>query len=248
MDRMLYVSMSGAKQIMQAQAVNAHNLANVSTTGFREDLAAFSSQNVNGTGYQSRVNALAQSTGVSHAQGPMITTGRNLDAAINGQGWMVVQAPDGSERLTRAGNLTVTSAGMLVSGNGYPVIGNTGGPIAVPPAEMIELGGDGTVSILPVGQEATTLVTVDRIKLANPDPASLVKDSDGLMRLMVVGDVTNEDANVKLQSGMLESSNVNAINAMVNMLSLSRQFEADVKLMGVAEELDTAASHLMRMS
>ena len=88
--------------------------------------------------------------------GPLITTGRELDVAIKGDGLIAVQAPDGSEAYTRAGDLQINSAGMLVTGTGFPVLGNSG-PIAIPPNEKLEIGSDGTISILPIGQTPNTL-------------------------------------------------------------------------------------------
>src|SRR5256885_8192329 len=107
MDRMLYVAMTGAKETLKAQAVNNHNLANVSTIGFRADLAAFQSRAVDGTGFASRVYATDSSTGFDGKTGALLTTGRDLDVAINGAGWIAVQGANGKEAYTRAGDLQV---------------------------------------------------------------------------------------------------------------------------------------------
>lgn len=246
MDRMLYIAMTGAKHVISSQAVNSNNLANASTTGFRADLEAFRSLPLEGPGLNTRVYAVDEGVGTKLDTGSIITTGRNLDIAVNGDGWIAVQAPDGSEAYTRAGNLQVTSAGQLVTREGYPVLGNSG-PIAVPPFEKLDLGEDGTVSILPVGQEITTVSAVERIRLVNPDAANLYKGSDGLMR--VPNDiVVAPDAKVKIVSGSLESSNVNAIDSLVNMIALARQFEMHVKVMSTAKENDEAATQLLRVS
>lgn len=247
MDRMLYVAMSGAQQTMLAQATNAHNLANVNTTAFREDLTAFTSHELKGTGHPSRVYALAGQNGTDVKPGAVVSTGRDLDVAVRNEGWIAVQAPDGGEGYTRAGDLRITPNGMLVNGRGHPVLGNSGAPIAVPPAEKVEIGGDGTISIRPRGQTPQTLAVVDRIKLVNPDGAQMMKGPDGLMRVND-GAVQPPDVSVKLVSGSLESSNVNSVGAMVNMIALARQFEAQVQLMKTAEENDSASAQLMRMS
>lgn len=250
MDRMLYVAMSGAKQIMLAQAVNNNNLANVSTSGFRADLDAFRSMPVFGPGYPSRVYTVTERPGTDMSTGSLTTTGRELDVAVNGQGWIAVQAPDGSEAYTRAGDLRVSINGQLETGAGHSVLGN-GGPIAIPPFEKIEIGADGTISILPVGQAPSALAVVDRIKLVNPPSRDMEKSVDGLMR--VKGPVNGQgdapaDAAVNLTSGVLESSNVNAVEAMVKMIELSRHYETQIKMMRVAQENDVAATQMMRMS
>lgn len=246
MDRMLYVAMSGAKQIMLAQAVNNNNLANVGTSGFRADLDAFRSMPVFGPGYPSRVYAMTERPGADMSAGSFTTTGRELDVAVNGQGWIAVQAPDGSEAYSRAGDLRVSVNGQLETGAGRPVLGN-GGPIAVPPFEKLEIGADGTISILPVGQAPNALAVVDRIKLVNPPSRDMEKGVDGLMRVKGRGDVP-PDASVSLANGVLESSNVNAVEAMVKMIELSRHYETQIKMMGIAKENDVAVTQLMRMA
>lgn len=247
MDRMLYVAMSGASQNMLAQGANAHNLANASTPGFREDLLAFSSEPVQGDGYQSRVYAAADRPGVNLQPGAILATGNELDVAINGSGWIAVRAADGAEAYTRAGDLRLTPAGVLVNGAGHEVLGNSGAPIAIPQSEKIEIGTDGTISVRPIGQTPEALAVVDRIKLVNPDPAQLEKGLDGLMRLRD-GSVAPPDANVNLVSGALEGSNVNTVEAMVNMIELARQFEMQVKLMKAAEENDQSSAQMMRIT
>lgn len=245
MDRMLYVAMSGAKQVMLAQQVNTNNLANVSTTGFRADLEAFRSLPVYGPGYPSRVYAVTERPGTDLLSGSLTTTGRSLDIAVNGQGWIAVQAADGSEVYTRAGDLRVTVNGQLETGAGRRVLGN-GGPISIPPFENLEIGADGTISIQPVGQPANALAVVDRIKLVNPPLAQMEKGIDGLMRVRG-GQSVVPDAAVRLAGGMLESSNVNAVEAMIRMIELGREFESQVKMMRIAQENDAASAQMMRM-
>lgn len=246
MDRLLYIAMTGAKQIEYAQAVNTNNLANASTTGFRADLATFRSMPVFGSGHPTRVYAMAERPGVDLNPGPMITTGRDLDVAINGEGWVAVQASDGSEAYTRNGDFVISSLGLLETRSGRPVMGN-GGPIAIPPAEKVSIASDGTISIRPVGQSASALAVVDRIKLVKPPADQLYKDAEGLMR-MQGGIIPEADAAVGMISGSLEASNVNPVDAMVNMIALARQFEMQIKLMHTAEENDEQSARLMSMS
>ena len=245
MDRMLYVAMTGAKETLRAQAVNNHNIANVSTTGFRADLAAFQSRAVDGSGYASRVYATAGTVGWDEKSGGLLSTGRDLDIAVQGQGWIAVQDVDGREAYTRAGDLQIDATGQLMTATGRPVLGD-GGPMNIPPYTSIFFARDGSVSIVAQGQTPDAASTVGRIKLVNPPPADLERGEDGLFRLKDGGDAP-ADAVVQIGSGVLESSNVNAAQAMVNMIELSRQFEMQVKAIRTAEENGAAAAQLMRI-
>lgn len=247
MDRSLYVAMSGAKQTLLAQTANANNLANTQTTGFKSDLEQFRSQPVFGAGYPTRVYAMTERPGTDLSHGAMQTTGRDLDVAINGEGFIAVQDADGKEAYTRAGDLHVTPEGLLQTGAGLQVLGQ-GGPIAIPPSEKLTIGGDGTISIIPMGSgNATTLVEVERIKLVNPALANLEKLNDGLLHTKDAQPLA-ADANVKLAAGVLESSNVNPINAMVDMIELARNFELQTKVMKTVDENSGASAKLMQMA
>ena len=245
MDRMLYLSMTGAHELMRAQALNTNNLANASTTGFKADLDAVRSLPVHGPGQASRVYGVTEGGGVDLTPGALQRTGRELDVAIEGRGWIAVQAPDGSEAYTRAGDLQVDSFGVLTTGAGHPVLGN-GGPIAIPPNAKLEIGGDGTITVRPLGQDAKALATVDRIKLVKLPPGQVIKGTDGLIRLRG-GGKAEADASVTLVSGALEASNVDAVGAMVRLIEISRLYETQVKLMKTAEENDRSASQLLRL-
>ena len=244
MNKSLYVAMTGAQEILNAQAVNNFNLANVDTTGFKAELSAFQSQAVKGSGYASRVYATAHATGWNSAPGAMITTGRPLDVAVQGQGFIAVQGPNGKEAYTRNGDLHVEASGMLVTSTGQLVLGNSG-PISVPPSDSIRIGSDGTVSAVPLGQTPDTLVSLGRIKLVNPPAAALVRAPDGLF-VMADGKTAPADASVHLASGVLESSNVDVAGAMVNMIDLARSFDLQVKVMHADKSNSAAASQLLQ--
>ncbi|HSP01165.1 MAG TPA: flagellar basal-body rod protein FlgF [Thioalkalivibrio sp.] len=245
MDRMLYLAMSGAKETALSQARNTQNLANANTTGFKASLEAFASKQVTGPGYDTRTYSMLQDMKVDFTPGPMQATGRDLDVAVQGEGWIAVQAPDGTEAYTRAGDLRVDAVGLLTTGTGLPVLGEAG-PIAVPPFETFEIGTDGSISVRPLGQQANVLAEVDRIKLVNPDPDQLVRGEDGLIRHQL-GEQP-PDANVSLARGTLEASNVNTVEAMVRMIDLSRHFEMQVKMMKTAEDNDAASASLLRLT
>jgi flagellar basal-body rod protein FlgF len=238
--------MSGAKQTLLAQTVNANNLANTQTTGFKSDLKMISSRPVFGSGFPTRVYAMNEVPVADLSTGAMQTTGGELDVAINGEGYLAVQGVDGKEGYTRAGDLRVTPEGFLETGAGLKVLGQDG-PISVPPAEKITIGSDGTISIIPLGSgNATTQLEAGRIKLVKPDLANLVKLKDGLLH-------TKDDkpviasADVSLNQGVLEGSNVNAIAAMVDMIELARNFELQSKVMKSVDDNSAAGSKLMQM-
>ena len=246
MDRMLYIAMTGAREAAHSQEVNSHNLANASTTGFKKNLEAFINHPMRGPVYDSRDYVQLESMQADFAHGPQISTGRDLDVAVQGEGWIAVQGVDGNEAFTRAGNLQVDAVGLLTTADGRPVLGDDG-PIAIPPSETILIGGDGTISVRPLGQEPNVLAEVGRVKLVNPNGQDLERGEDGLFR-RADGAIEPADAQVRLQSGMLEGSNVNTVEAMVNMIELSRNFETQVKLMKTAEELDRSSAQLLRIS
>ncbi|HDY82112.1 MAG: flagellar biosynthesis protein FlgF [Gammaproteobacteria bacterium] len=246
MDHLVYIAASGAGETMLAQAVNTHNLANASSVGFRADLISAQSALLSGEQMGSRVYSGMHNSGVDFREGVINSTGRDLDVAINGKGWIVVMAPDGSEGFSRRGDLHIDEFGQLIDGAGQQIMGNSG-PIALPPYSSIAIGADGTVSIVPLGEDPNTLAAIDRIKLVNPDTMQMNKGAGGVIQ-MVSGEEVAADANVTLLSGSLESSNVDSVGAMVRMIELSRQFEHHIKIMKVAEQLDQASTQLMSLS
>jgi flagellar basal-body rod protein FlgF len=239
MDRMIYLSMSGAKATMQRQDALAHNLANVSTAGFRAELMAFRSVPVNGDGASTRVFALESTPGYDDRPGVVTATGRNLDVAMQGQAWLAVQGLDGTEAYTRGGALDVSAEGTLVTRNGLQVLGD-GGPITVPANVSVLIAPDGTVSAA-VGNGRPQ--AVGRLKLVTPE-APLQRGTDGLFRAGD-GNELAADANARVQDGALEGSNVSAVETMVAMIAAARQFEQQIKLMQTAQEDERAATKLL---
>ncbi len=246
MDKMLYVSMTGAQNNTLALRAHANNLANVSTSGFRRDFEQARSMPLFGETFPARVFAMSERPGTDFRPGSLQETGRDLDVAVGGKGWIAVQAPDGSEAYVRTASLNIDALGVLRTGNGLPVIGNAG-PIAVPPEQKVEIGQDGTISIRALGENPNVLAEVDRIKLVNPDPKSLEKGTDGLIRVKGQPEV-EADATVQVTSGFLEASNVNAVEEMTAILSLSRQFELSVKMMRTAEDNASAMARVLQIS
>ena len=247
MDKALYISMTGAKNNMLAQTAHSNNLANANTTGFRADFAQARSMGVYfGDGHPSRAYAQTENPATNFIPGPLIETGRNLDVAIEGDGLIAIQDPIGNEAYTRMGDLSVDANGILRTSTGHPVLGS-GGPIALPPAEQIYIAQDGSITVRVSGSGPDELVNVDRIKLVSPEWRDMQKGEDGLIRLRS-GGLAEPDANVTLASGFTEGSNVNAIHEFTEVLSLSRQYEMQIKLMKTAEKNSESSSALLRMS
>ncbi|MGV8834927.1 flagellar basal-body rod protein FlgF [Cellvibrio sp.] len=247
MDKALFIAMTGAKHNMLAQANRANNLANLSTTGFRADFEQSRSMGVYyGDGQPTRAYAMTESPRADFTSGSMIATNNPLDVAIQGNGFIAVQAPDGTEAYTRAGNMTVDATGMLRTANGLPVLG-AGGPINIPENEKVQVGADGIISIVGQGQGPEAMVQVGQIKLVNPDIQAIEKGDDGLFRQRD-GQPALPAVEVTLRSGMLESSNVNAIEEFTQILSLARQYEMQVKIMKTAEENSASSAQLLQMS
>ncbi len=258
MDKMLYVAMSGAKQKMQALAINANNLANAKTTGFKADLAQARSMQAFGEGQPTRVFSMTERASQNFDSGPLLTTGRPLDVAVKGDGWFAVQTPELSaggagalggfgngEAYTRQGHLRLTEDGTLETSNGEIVLGDNG-PIVLPlPVSNIHVSPDGTIMVQPEGAPNTEQEEVGRLKLVNPDVRLLEKGNDGLFRRKD-GQAELADANVQVQGGALESSNVNPLSEMTDMIALQRQFEMHLKLMKTAEEIDASSASLLR--
>ncbi|MEQ8803103.1 flagellar basal body rod protein FlgF [Haliea sp.] len=245
MDRLLYVSMTGANRVMEAQARNAQNLANVGTTAFKATMDSAVSRKIDGPGLPSRFNVQTRDTTTDLSSGALVATGRSLDVALQGDGWMVVQDAEGAQALTRRGDLQVDANGLLRTGAGNLVQGE-GGPIAIPPYAQLTLGGDGTVSIVPLGQGPEAQAVLDRVLLVRPDAETLERGSDGLFRVRG-GELPPADAEVRMLSGHLEASNVNMAQAMVEMIELARQFELQVRMMRMAGDNADTAAQLMRM-
>jgi flagellar basal-body rod protein FlgF len=243
MDRMLYVAMSGAKQAMEQHASVANNMANVSTTGFRAQINAFQAVPVAGEEAATRAFVVSTTPGADFRQGPLSETGRDLDVALKGEGWLVLQT-EGGEAYTRAGNLQVAPDGQVTSAAGLPVLGD-GGPLVIPPGSTVSIAANGLVSARVPGSGATGLVEVGRLKLVNPAAGELVRGADGLFRMAEGLPPADADPGVAVASGYLEGSNVNAVDAMVDMIAVSRLLEMQMKALQTADENAQSANRLL---
>ncbi|MCB5162851.1 flagellar basal-body rod protein FlgF [Marinomonas algarum] len=247
MDKALYLAMSGGVQTMNAQTIHANNLANVSTTGFRSDFEQARAMPVYGNYHPSRVYAMTENPATRYTQGDMIQTGRDLDVAVAGDGFIAVFDENGQEAYTRAGDFQINAAGQLVTGRGLPVVGMSG-PIFLPPSDSITIMSDGSISIVPQGGAGNEVAVLDQIKLVNPDQQNLRKEEDGLIHSRD-GQIFQPDLNVTLATGFIESSNVNAVEEMTHIMNLARRFEMNVKMMdSIRNNADSSARILQRTS
>lgn len=248
MDKGLYVAMTGARASLQAQATVSHNLANLATTGFKAALAATEAFPVQGRGLPTRIDAMPVEAGFNVRAGAQTRTGNPLDVALHEDRWLAVQpGAGGGEAYTRAGDLVLTPNGLLTTAAGRPVLDENGNPMTLPPHQAIDIGNDGTVSVIPQGEGPQTLLIVGRMRVVDASPRQLVRGGDGLMRaadprlppLPAVGD--------NLTAGVLEASNVDAAGALVQMIQLQRQFETQVKVIRHGDENARAANTLLRL-
>jgi flagellar basal-body rod protein FlgF len=242
MDRLIYTSMTGAKHLLYRQDTLAQNLANANTTGYRADTVALRAVPARGDAAGTRVFTVETTTGSDFTSGPMTATGRNLDVAVQGSGWIAVQTPEGEEAYTRNGSLQIGTDGTLQLPNGLAVLGD-GGPITIPPDTRVSVAPDGTVSVTAPG--SATVNAVGRLKLVDPPQDELVKGLDGLFRLKS-GEPAEADTKVRVAEGTLEGSNVNVVEAMIGMIAASRQFETQMKLLQSAEQNEQSAASLLR--
>ena len=246
MDRLIYTAMTGASQAFMRQAGVANNLASASTTGFRAMEHRFRAVPVQGSGAPTRAFVADASVANVFDQGPMMATGRPLDVAVQGAGWIAVEGANGTEAYTRAGNLQVNVNGQLQTASGLNVLGD-GGPIAIPPDNNITISPDGTVSAVPLFGTPNNVNVVGRIKLVNPPENQLARGDDGLFRTQN-GVPAEVDDNVKLASATLEGSNVDPVDSMVSMISLARQFETQIKMLQTADANAAKASQILSMN
>lgn len=244
MDKLIYTAMSGASHTLQQQAAVSQNLANTNTPGFRAQINSFRAVPLVGDGLATRTFVVDSNAGADFSEGVMQPTGRALDIAVNGQGWIAVQGKDGQEAYTRNGSFQINQNGLLQTRSGLNVLGDAG-PITVPPDTQVTIAQDGTISTVAQGGQAGEAVVLGRIKLTNPPQKEMTRGEDALFRS---SQPVAAEAGVTVVSGYLESSNVNPVEAMVNMISLARQFETQMKLLSTADTNARQAAKLLSLN
>lgn len=248
MDKALYVAMTGARASLQAQGTVSHNIANTDTPGFKEALANTEAFAVRGQGYASRVDAVHVDAGFNRRQGAQHITGNPLDLSMQAGSWLTVQAPGGGEAYTRGAALSLTPNGQLVTAGGHAVLDENENPVAIPPHQAMEIGNDGTISIVPLGEGPQTMAVIGRIKVVTADDARLQRGLDGLFRNTDPQQPFVQTQGKSLQSGQLEGSNVDAAGALVQMIQLQRQYEMQVKVIKNGDENARSANSLLRLN
>lgn len=247
MDRLIYSSLAAMRGSMARQTAVANNLANAQTPGFRADLAEAQSLWLrSGESFETRAMGSEEVVAADMRSGTISQTGRDLDIALAGDAMLTVQADNGEEAYTRRGDLQMSESGLLATGDGKPVQGNSG-PITLPPADSITIDGEGRIFIVPVGGDASQPQEVDRLRLVTPTGSDVVKGMDGLFRVRG-GGVLPEDPDAKVIGRSLESSNVAATEALVEMIEASRSWDAQLKMIGDAKDMDEATASLMQLS
>jgi flagellar basal-body rod protein FlgF len=245
MDRLIYTSLSALKGAMARQTATANNLANVSTPGFRAEMAEAQAIWLRGAQTNGRAVTSEEVLGADMRPGTVMSTGRSLDIAIEGQALLTVQAPDGDEAYTRRGDLQIAESGLLSTGDGHPIVGLQG-PVILPPADSMEIDREGRIWIVPEGGDPQAPQEVGKLKLVSPVGTSVVKGLDGLFRVPGNGTLP-EDINARVKSGSLEGSNVNATFALTEMIEASRSWDVQLKMIGDARDLDAATAELMQL-
>lgn len=246
MDRLIYSSLAAMRGAMARQATIANNLANVNTSGFRGEFTSAEAEWLKGSGLNGRATMSQDVTGADMTSGAVQSTGRDLDVALNGDALLTVQAQDGSEAYTRRGDLQLSDSGLLTTGDGMPVLGQSG-PITLPPADSVSIGKDGQIWIVPQGGDPKSPQAVDTIKLVSPQGSTIKKGIDGLFHVDGGGNLPS-DPDASLTSKSLEGSNVNASATLVDMIDASRSWEAQIKMLTTAQDLDKSSTALMQIS
>ncbi len=248
MDHLIYTAMTGAARTLEQQAVISNNLANVATTGFRAELSAARAVPLRPAAGElpTRVAAVAVTSASLLEQGTLAETGRALDVAVRGPGWLVVRTAQG-QALTRAGDLTTNALGDLVDARGLAVLSEDDAPIAIPERGSVTIADDGTLTALGAGDNPRDIQVVGRLKLVNPPPDALVRGADGLFR-RADGQPAVMDEGVRVVAGFLEKSNVNPAQAMVGLIANARQFEMQMKLIQDAGTNAERANSILSMN
>ncbi|KTC74682.1 flagellar basal body rod protein FlgF [Legionella birminghamensis] len=245
MDPLLYNAMNGAIHTMDRQTLIGNNLANANTPGFKADMAQANSLYFNKETLKGGALVVADVNASDFTPGPLMTTGRDLDVAVQGEGWFAVQDSSGKEAYTRAGSFKINENGMLTTSHGLPVLGD-GGPISIPPAQSIEIGSDGTITIVPLDGKPDELAVLDRLKLVKVKNEELIKGGDGLMRLQK-GGIAPADADIMVVPGTLEGSNINPVNEMVNMIAVGREFDAEMQIIQTVNENSQKLAQILQI-
>lgn len=243
MDKLAYTSVNAMKSLMNRQTAIANNMANSNTVGFKADMVSAKAQYLHGPGHDSRAMAVERDMQADMNPGTIMQTGRPLDVALEGDAMFAVQAADGKEAYSRRGDFRVEASGAMITGDGFPVLGDSG-PITIPPSDRVDIGNDGTVFFVPQGGDPAQPQELGKIKLVSMTGSAISKGPDALFHVADDGTLP-VDENARVVSGALESSNVNMTAALVDMIETSRAWETQARLLRMTEELDDSSANVM---
>jgi len=246
MDRLIYTSLTAMRGAMARQQATASNLANASTPGFRAEVAEAQSLWIDGPSLRDRAMASEEVVNADMNPGAISATGRDLDISFSGDTMLGVQAQDGEEAYTRRGDLQLSASGLLTTGDGRPVLGQSGSPITVPPADSLKIGQDGKILYVPAGGDPNQPQELDRLKLVSPSGSTIAKGLDGFFRVKGGGALPG-DPDARVTPGSLEQSNVSTTQSLVAMIDAGRSWDMQLKLITSAKDLDSSTADLMRL-
>ena len=245
MDRVIYTAMNGAARITEQQAALSNNLANVNTPGFREQISLYRSvPMLDGTSLPTRVSTVATTPGSNFQLGTVQSTGRDLDVAMAGSGWLAVQTPQG-EGYTRAGSLQVGVNGLLQTSLGQPVLSDQNAPIEIPDQASLTIASDGTITAIGAGDPPNNILNLGRLKLVSPQESALFRGDDGVFRQAAGSPPLPADPGLRVMSGALEGSNASPTAAMVGMIENARRFEMQMQVIRNANDNAGRANEIL---
>jgi flagellar basal-body rod protein FlgF len=235
MDALTIAATSGIQSRMESLDLLANNLANAATSGYKSDqefYGVFSADVASGAGDDAASTMpVIQRQWTDFSQGTLQATGNPMDVAINGSGFLVVNGPSGP-LYTRNGSLRVLASRQLATADGYPLQTADGGTIQVSSGKPVEIATDGTVT-----QEGQALGKLQVVNFAST--ASLAKMGNTCFRNTDPKNAPAPAANVKVEQGKIEGSNVPVAQAAMRLVGLMRQFEMLQKAIGVSSDMDT---------
>ena len=253
MDRLAFTSLAAVNNQSEIRAQITNNLANVSTVGFKESFAlASQTVDVKGDGFDSRASVAVDSKDIINLMpGVPNQTGRAMDIAMQAATVLGVQADNGEIGFTRRGDLRVSPTGLIENAAGHLVLGEAG-PINIPPGQLVTISPDGTVFGSLPSEPAVAPIELGKLMLRDASEMPLTRRKDGLFEPIAEQfkgtDFPTGPEVVLLQSGSLEGSNVNPIEAMIKMMDFSRSYESQIKMINEIKSIDETGASLMRIS
>ncbi len=245
MDKLLWVSMSGAKENFHSLAVRSNNLANANTTGFKADFENSRAMSVFANAYPTRAFAMTERPGYNMEAGQLQTTNNALDVAVTQNGMLAIEDSQGNEAYTRFGALMLDQDGLLQTTSGHPVLDEDGNQIVLPlNLTDIAISNDGVISGRALGAELAAIEEFQRLKLVRAEQGQIEKGYDGLFRPRDGGTLAMDET-LEVRSGMVETSNVNPVEELTSLIRIQRQYDTQVKMMETASTMDEAQNGLL---